>query len=62
MPKHFLNRSQIGPFVEKVGGKGVAQRMGTHRATGKPVRIAGYNAGDASGREASASAIAKDRQ
>lgn len=31
MSKHTLNRPEIGPSLQQMRGKGVAERMGAHR-------------------------------
>ena len=38
MPKHFLDVSQAGPVLDKVGGKGVPERVRCYRLEVKNLR------------------------
>ena len=61
MAQEFLDGSQIGSFIEEVGGKGMAQGVGSDRLSEAVFGLLLQHAFDASGGQPSSSSIEKKR-
>ena len=59
--EEFLDGAQVGPGLEQVGGKAVAQRVGAgFQADAAGAGVVRHNAGHAAGGQTSAATVEKD--